>query len=1068
LITATGNITGGNLIADGAVIGNVDITGNIDVDNITATGFVSAVGNVIGGNVNTATVENLSGMLTIAGTEIILNPSSGNIDMSGSHVHNVGTPQDASDAATKQYVDDAVSTGIHIHTPVLLETPTPLPAATYALGGTTATVTDTIAGNTVVFSSAISPQVNDQYWFANSFQGIVGNTSYFVVSAPNTSAAVLSTTYNGVPVGNITSASGLTQGVRINAGVGATLTGNTNAALSVDGVAVSANNRILVYQQSNAVQNGVYSVTQSGNISAPFILTRATDSDRYAPDSNDGMDQGSYYYVQSGDTGAGESYVLTQPFGPFIIGYANIEFTQFSASQVYSANTQAGLVLNGTVFSAKVDNDTTAFDGTGNIIVKTGANLVTPNIGNATGNSLILGGNGLMQSTTVSATGNVIGGNFTTLGNIVINDPALTVLWANGQIDTAGPVISTGNVTGGNILTGGLVSATGTGTFGNITIGPDGVTSVGSRITVNSNSGDVDFAINGDTVANAFYVDAVTGTASFGNAVQTINSIVAFNSTTSILVPVGATSERPIGVTGQFRFNTTSNSLEIFDNSEWVSVGVPVFTVIDDEQFNGDGSTVAFTLGSTQTTNSCIVSINGVVQIPTLAYSVSGTDPTCVLTFTEAPAPGDIIDVRLLTTTISVTSISNSSGNARISVNPTEGTVNVTGNIVPTANLAFNLGSPTNQWNELYISGNSIYIGDVILKANNGNLKVRNFDDTADAGVEGTFISTSTTSGNIQIGLNHIEATNLNGNIDLLPNGVGMVTVGTQLSAVGNITGSYIFGNGSQLTGIDATSIQNGTSNVRVVSSGGNITTSVGGTANVVVVSTAGATITGNVTATSNMVIGTAGNSIIFNAGNNFEIQNMISTGNINFRANVNGGGPDNVFRVLGTGGIAFAGNLVSMFGNGAVANGIANIGSPTSTFNTIFAKATSAQYADLAEKYVADAEYAPGVVVEFGGTNEVTVCNSDSSARVAGVISTNPSYRMNDGLDSEFTAMVALTGRVPTHVVGPVRKGDMMVAAGNGRARAEADPKVGSVIGKALADFDGTEGVIEVVVGRV
>jgi hypothetical protein len=252
-----------------------------------------------------------------------------------------------------------------------------------------------------------------------------------------------------------------------------------------------------------------------------------------------------------------------------------------------------------------------------------------------------------------------------------------------------------------------------------------------------------------------------------------------------------------------------------------------------------------------------------------------------------------------------------------------------------------------------------------------------------------------------------------------------------------------------------------------VVSTGGNIRANVGGS-QVSLITSSGMQVTGNVTATSNMVIGTAGNSIIFNAGNNFEIQNMISTGNINFRANVNGGGPENVLRVLGTGGVAFAGNLVSMLANGAVANGISNIGSPTSTFNTIFAKATSAQYADLAEKYVADAEYAPGTVVEFGGANEVTVCNSDASVKVAGVISTNPSYRMNDGLESKFTAMVALTGRVPTQVVGTVRKGDMMVAAGNGCARAEADPKVGSVIGKALADFAGTQGVIEVVVGRV
>jgi hypothetical protein len=280
------------------------------------------------------------------------------------------------------------------------------------------------------------------------------------------------------------------------------------------------------------------------------------------------------------------------------------------------------------------------------------------------------------------------------------------------------------------------------------------------------------------------------------------------------------------------RFNTTTDALEIYDNDSWTSVGVPVFTVIDDEQFAGDGSTVAFTLGSTQTTNSCIVSINGVVQIPTLAYSVSGTDPTCVLTFTEAPASGDVIDVRQITTTTSVTSISNSPGNAVIAVNATVGNVEITGNIMPTSNT-------------------------------------------------------------------------------------------------------------------------------------------------------------------------------------------------------------------------------------------IANIGSQSFQFNTIFAQATSAQYADLAEKYAADADYAPGIVVMFGGTAEVTLCVDDACSRVAGVISTNPSYRMNDGLQSEHTAMVALTGRVPTSVTGTVRKGDMMISAGNGVARAEANPQIGTVIGKALADSDG-DAVIEVVVGRV
>ena len=165
---------------------------------------------------------------------------------------------------------------------------------------------------------------------------------------------------------------------------------------------------------------------------------------------------------------------------------------------------------------------------------------------------------------------------------------------------------------------------------------------------------------------------------------------------------------------------------------------------------------------------------------------------------------------------------------------------------------------------------------------------------------------------------------------------------------------------------------------------------------------------------------------------------------------------------VLLGGGNVVVGNILNSGGNG-----VGNIGNSTNTFNTVFARATSAQYADLAEMYTADAEYVSGTVVVFGGPAEVTADAQDSDPRVAGVVSTNPAYIMNNTLQSEHVATVALTGRVPCLVVGPVRKGDLMVAAGVGRARAEADPRVGTVIGKALQDHDGLSGMIEVVVGR-
>ena len=151
---------------------------------------------------------------------------------------------------------------------------------------------------------------------------------------------------------------------------------------------------------------------------------------------------------------------------------------------------------------------------------------------------------------------------------------------------------------------------------------------------------------------------------------------------------------------------------------------------------------------------------------------------------------------------------------------------------------------------------------------------------------------------------------------------------------------------------------------------------------------------------------------------------------------------------------------------NGGTA-GTGNIGASGQGFNTIFAKATSAQYADLAENYLADFNYDPGTVLEFGGEFEVTECNTVGSTSVAGVISTNPAHLMNAELKGNNIVALALTGRVPTKVQGTVRKGDLMVSAGNGCARSEDNPRVGTIIGKALENFDGHYGVIEVVVGK-
>ena len=137
---------------------------------------------------------------------------------------------------------------------------------------------------------------------------------------------------------------------------------------------------------------------------------------------------------------------------------------------------------------------------------------------------------------------------------------------------------------------------------------------------------------------------------------------------------------------------------------------------------------------------------------------------------------------------------------------------------------------------------------------------------------------------------------------------------------------------------------------------------------------------------------------------------------------------------------------------------------------NIITGTATQARYADLAERYAADKEYKPGTVVIFGGTAEITQSNKYMDRRVAGVISTNPAHLMNAEAGNDKThPAVALQGRVPCKVVGKVQKGDMLVTSTiPGVAIAAEDPAVGTVIGKALENYDSDHiGLIEVVVGR-
>ena len=171
---------------------------------------------------------------------------------------------------------------------------------------------------------------------------------------------------------------------------------------------------------------------------------------------------------------------------------------------------------------------------------------------------------------------------------------------------------------------------------------------------------------------------------------------------------------------------------------------------------------------------------------------------------------------------------------------------------------------------------------------------------------------------------------------------------------------------------------------------------------------------------------------------------------------------------ILRDGSTTVQGNIVAATSN------VFSLGSSTTFYANVFAQtfrgtAITAQYADLAERFKTDQPYQPGTVVALGGVNEITAAADDLSEEVFGVISTNAAFLMNDAAGNNIThPPVAVQGRVPVRVIGRVQKGDRLVSAGNGLARAASRSEISpwNVIGRSLETKEDTsEGTVEAIV---
>lgn len=257
-------------------------------------------------------------------------------------------------------------------------------------------------------------------------------------------------------------------------GVGATLTANANGALSVDGVAAVAGDRVLIKNEVTQANNGVYVVTQTGSGAAVYILTRATDFDS-AGSGVDQIDQGDFFLVTGGLTLANTSWVQQTPL-PITVGTTAIYFIQFGAPITYSAGT--GLSLAGTVFS----------------ITNTG--LTASTYGSAS-SVPVIAFNAQGQATSVTNTSIAIAATQITSG---VLSPANG---GTGQSSYANGELLIGNTTGGTLTKTTLTA--------------------GSNITITNGAGSITIAASGSGDV-------------FGPASSTDNAITRFDSTTGKIV----------------------------------------------------------------------------------------------------------------------------------------------------------------------------------------------------------------------------------------------------------------------------------------------------------------------------------------------------------------------------------------------------------------------------------------------------------------------------------------------------------------------------------------------------
>ena len=709
--------------------------------------------------------------------------------------------------------------------------------------------------------------------------------------------------------------------------------------------------------------------------------------------------------------------------------------------------------LGGTLTTISQPNVTsvgnlTSLNVTGNI---RSSAYIGGNVSTTGANAIFVGDGGLLSNLTVSAGSSIVNGNSNV--SITANDNVTTSVAGIADIfivtstgaNVSGYLTVSGNITGANANLGNAVtanyfignlhgianSATTAGTV--TTAAQPNITSVGTlssvTVTADVTAGNV-YANSGIVKGQYLYGDGsnitnitisagssiVNGTSnvSIPGANGNVNTVVAGN-TTLVVTGTGVNVAGNLNATGTITGNFNGNVINATQGNI-TSLGTLTGLNVSGASNLGPVGNVTITGGNANaflmTNGSGTLTWNNGTLLPVqgsnsqVIFNDGGTiyAGNANLTFNKTTG--------LLTSTLLGGTLTTA---AQPNITSLGSLTSITINGPTIANGTFNTGNA----NANIITAN-YYIG-------NGS----NLASITGANVTGTVANaitagTATTAGTV--------TTAAQPNITSVGTLTGLGVNGT-ITGVNITANTGVFtGNGSSLTALNASNISSGTlAQARLA----NASVTLGSTA-----LTLGSTVTtvaGLASVTSTTFVGSLSGA-------------ATTAGTVTTAAQPN---------------ITSVGTLTSLTTTTISTGANSTAGTITGNWSLSAGSQLRATYADLAEYYAGDSNIEPGTVIEFGGTQEVQICNSYMSRLVAGIVTTKPAYIMNTDISCEYPIAIALQGRVPAKVIGPVKRGDMMVSSNNGHAISCKSPNMGTVLGKALTDFDGKTGIIEIMVGR-